>query len=125
MKRLLFIIQLFVALGAIAGGIALVTNGLGMSLEVLSNSPFSSFLIPGLALTFLVGGTAAYAAIRLFERGSESLIYSGIAGLALNIWMFIEIMFVSDRSWLQWLMYALSVAMLTLTYLIRERNEYE
>ncbi len=56
---ILGIIQLFVALGAIPAGYSLIAepdgSGLGMSLNLLSGSPFNDFFIPGLCL-FIVNG---------------------------------------------------------------------
>jgi hypothetical protein len=60
-KRLasvLGILQLFIGLSAVGGGLGLVLepNGsnLGMPLEMLKYSPFSDFLIPGIVLLILL-----------------------------------------------------------------------
>lgn len=51
--RLLFILHLFVGIGAVSGGLAAITNPtepLGASVELLKNSPFKDYLIPGIIL---------------------------------------------------------------------------
>ena len=55
---LLFVIHVFVGIGAMMGGMAAITNPwqpLGIQVEALKNSPFSSFLIPGIILFIIIG----------------------------------------------------------------------
>jgi hypothetical protein len=55
----LYILQAFLGIGALAGGGALVADPsgdlLGMPLTMLSRSPFSDFLVPGLLLFIVFG----------------------------------------------------------------------
>jgi len=56
--RLLFLLHLFVGIGALFGGLAAIVNPqtpLGMPAEPLKNSPFSSYLIPGIILFTVIG----------------------------------------------------------------------
>ena len=56
--RLLFILHLFVGIGAMFGGLAAITNPqapLGISVEALKNSPFNNYLIPGIVLFTIIG----------------------------------------------------------------------
>ena len=56
--RLLFILHLFVGIGAVSGGLAAITNPtepLGASVELLKNSPFKDYLIPGIILFTVIG----------------------------------------------------------------------
>jgi hypothetical protein len=64
----LIILTSFLALTAIGGGIGLLTGLNAPPLVFLDGSPFSSYIIPGLALLILVGGTAAFASISLFRN---------------------------------------------------------
>lgn len=56
---LLYILQAFLGIGAVAGGVGLVTDpsgeAIGMPVSVLERSPFPNFFIPGILL-FLVFG---------------------------------------------------------------------
>lgn len=59
LAKALGILQLFIGLGAVAGGLGLVLesdgSNLGMPLSMLEHSPFSDFLIPGLVLLIVNG----------------------------------------------------------------------
>ena len=60
--RSLVVVSIFNALSALGGGIGMITaDGLSMPKAMLVNTPFSTFTIPGLILTLLVGGTQAAA----------------------------------------------------------------
>lgn len=53
----------FLAVTAAAGGIGLITGLLAPTTDWLAGSSFHSYLIPGLVLLFVVGGSAAVAAL--------------------------------------------------------------
>ena len=109
------ILALFNTLSAIAGGIGmLLTNGLGMPLESLSGSPFTSFLIPALVLITVVGGTQAVAAGLLIARRETALLWSAIAGIGMLIWIFVETIVIRGGSWLQVLYFASGILQLVL-----------
>jgi hypothetical protein len=55
----------FLALTTFLGGIALIANWIAMPVELLEGSIFSSYLIPGLSLSIIVGGSALFATILL------------------------------------------------------------
>ena len=70
--RSLGILEFLVAIGAIAGGATLAAapggEGLHMPLDLIKNTPFRSYLIPGLILCFVVGGSnliAGWLSLRL------------------------------------------------------------
>ena len=69
---LLGIIQIFIGIGAVPAGIAMIVdpsgNKLGMSLEMLTNSPFSDFLIPGIFLLVVNGIGSLFGGIVSFLR---------------------------------------------------------
>jgi len=60
----LFKVDVFVALTAVGGGIALVAGleGGRFPPEMLGETPFGSYVVPGLILAAVVGGSAAVAA---------------------------------------------------------------
>jgi hypothetical protein len=93
------------AFGALSAGtgavLAVAANGAGVPLEYLRNSPFSSYVIPGLILGVVVGGTQLAAAIALLARRRSALQLSAIAGFGLLIWIFVELAMMQQFSWLQ------------------------
>ena len=100
--RTLTVLVAFGALSALVGAVlAIATNGAGVPLEYLNNSPFSSYFIPGLILGVVVGGTQLAAAIALLAKRDKALVLSAIAGFGMLIWTFVELAMIQQYSWLQ------------------------
>lgn len=111
----LVVVSIFNALSAIAGGIAmLATSGMGMPSSMLAGSPFTSFIWPGLILLVVVGGSQTLAACLLLKRRPSELLWSGVAGFGLMIWIFIETGIIQGLSWLQVIYFATGALQLIL-----------
>lgn len=113
--RSLEALAIFGALSAIGGSILGVAfNGAGVSLEYLAGSPFTSYLIPGIILGLVVGGTQLAAAVALLARKAIGLLLSAIAGFGMLIWIFVELAVIRQYSWLQTAYFALGALELIL-----------
>ena len=66
-RIVLVVLEVFVALGAIAGGIGLLTGAIPASLEGLQGSPFVDYTIPALSLMVIVGGGMLVAAATILS----------------------------------------------------------
>jgi hypothetical protein len=116
MKKYYFILgalQSVIAIGAIPAGYGLLSDtsgaGLGMSTEMLANSPIDSFLLPGLFL-LLINGIANLAAAALSFSRSRYAGYSGfLLGIALTLWIIIQGWWISLSSVLQPLFFVLGL----------------
>ena len=109
MKKRIFlfegIVQLFIALGAVGGGLVLLLDpsgqGIGFSVELLSKSPFTNYLIPGLFL-FLVNGIGNFFCGFLSIRKH---LYAGYAGMLFGAilmgWILVQVAVFGWVSWLQ------------------------
>ena len=96
----LIVTNAFVALTAIGGGIALV-SGLEesrLSNDLLKGTPFKSFLIPGLMLAVIVGGSAAAATILLVIDRSIGWQASVAAGAIMSGWIVGEVRLLNQPS---------------------------
>jgi ABC-type proline/glycine betaine transport system permease subunit len=91
-RALLVIFNGFLALTAAGGGICLILGLYSPPVDLLQGSPFSSYLIPGLSLLFLVGGSGAVATIMLALHHPRAFIAVFIAGLAILAFELIEIL---------------------------------
>ena len=99
-RNTLLAVEAFVALTAFAGGIALMLGALipGLSAaitppaEYLENSPFSSYLVPGMVLALVLGGIHAIAFVLLLRRRPSALFAAAAAGYAALIWIFVQMM---------------------------------
>jgi hypothetical protein len=98
-------IQLITAIGAIPAGALFVFDPsgamMGNSVDMLSGSPFDSFLIPGLFL-LIINGFGSLAGTILSFRQNEM---AGIAAIALGVimcfWIIIQVLIITLSSFLQ------------------------
>ncbi len=91
--RLLFALHAFIGIGAIVGGLAAILNPLeplGVPAEILKNSPFSNFFIPGLILFTVIGLGNVICAIMLYFTSSVQGYISTIVSGALVIWIVVQ-----------------------------------
>jgi len=99
-RNTLLAVEAFVALTAFAGGIALMLGALIPDLSVvitppaefLENSPFSSYLVPGMVLALVLGGVHAIAFVLLLRRRPSALFAAATAGYGALIWIFVQMM---------------------------------
>lgn len=84
---MLFVASVFVALTAIGGGITLAIGMDKFPPGWLFGTPFSSYLIPGLILAVVVGGSAAVATVATLRRSDIGALTSMLAGAILLGWL--------------------------------------
>jgi hypothetical protein len=96
LRVLLIILDIFLALTAIAGGIALLARLNAPPVEQLQGSIFQDFTIPGLALLVLVGGSALLAGILLIRRSKYALLASLTAAIIIMFFEFVEVMVIGS-----------------------------
>jgi hypothetical protein len=123
-RVLLVALMAFMGLAAVISGPALVaTNGLGMSVELLADSPFGSYAIPG-AVLLAVGSANVVAAVAVLRRRRYGSVASLCAGLLWMGWFVVQVAAVGLISWQQPLYFAvglLIVALATLSAMERYR----
>jgi len=101
----LFCLQVMTAIGAIPAGYAYVKDpsgaGIGVSVDLLVNSPFKDFLIPGLFLLIVNGfgqlGAAVFSILNKPIAGKTGL----FLGFFLMVWIVIQVYFIGLSSFLQ------------------------
>jgi len=109
----LLIVGWFNLLSALAGGIGLLfANGLGMPLALLEDSPFDSFVIPGLILLLIVGGTQALAVLLQHRRHPWYPAAAGVAGFGMVIWIYVEVALLPGYAFLMTLYFSTGVLQL-------------
>jgi hypothetical protein len=112
----LLIMDAFVAVTAAVGGLALVTGleGDRFPLNLLESTPFSSYMVPGLILTVVVGGSASIAIAALLRGLDSGAPASIIAGAILMGWIIGEALLLHQPSWFEAFYFALGVTMAAL-----------
>lgn len=120
-------VQAFIALGAIPAGYGYLSDtsgaGMGASLELLKNSPLTSFLIPGLFL-LIVNGFGNLAGAFLSFRKNK---FAGKAGLLLGIilclWLIIQVYWIGLISFMQPMFLVIGIIEAVLGFLILKKAE--
>jgi hypothetical protein len=125
-RIVLFISHMFVGLGAVAGGFGAIlnpTSPLGAPIEMLKNSPFTDFLIPGLFLCIVIGlGNLAAGGLFLLKLRIQGYL-SGFTAAALVAWILVQCLMIQTVVFLHVLFFCIGVlqGMLSLVLLAEHR----
>ena len=92
LRGALILLTGFLALSAVPGGITLLAGVYTPPVQQLRGSVFSSFLVPGLALLVVVGGTALLAFVLLLRRRPLGPVIAGLAGAFVMAFEFVEVL---------------------------------
>lgn len=117
-RRGLLSLLCFGAISALAGAVlGVAANGAGVPLSYLQGTPFTSYVIPGLILGLVVGGTQGLAAITIQQRHPYGPLAAAIAGFGMVIWIFVELA-ITGYTWLQAIYLALGIGELALVLVL-------
>lgn len=116
--------QALVSLTALIGGTVLIASaanpGLQSSwappLDYLEGSPFTDYLVPGLALAVFLGIGQAVAFILTLRRARAATLVAAGAGFATLIWIFVQMIYIPFSA-LQAIYFAVGLGQLGLVLL--------
>ena len=114
------ILQLLIGLGAVAGGVGLISGGLEFPLEWLSRSPFKSYFIPGIVLLTVNGIGSLAGGIASLKRYRCAGEIAAALGLFLALWIVIQVYWIGGIHWLHILYFVLGVVESLLGLLLRQ-----
>jgi hypothetical protein len=107
--RLAAALEVFLGLGALFGGGALILGPdgqlLGMPTSLLAGSPFTSYLVPGIVLFTFVGIAPLLAAAMTLSRQAFAPIAAVAVGLTLIGWVSVEMVVLAGPGSLAWALY--------------------
>ncbi|MGB3635448.1 MAG: hypothetical protein WA982_15505 [Rubrobacteraceae bacterium] len=97
----LFAADAFAGLTAVSGGIALATGleGDRFPPEYLDGTPFDGYVVPGLILAGILGGSATVAAVATLRSKEIGGLTSVMAGAIMMGWIAGEILILNQPSW--------------------------
>ncbi|MGD8628556.1 MAG: hypothetical protein PVH52_05705 [bacterium] len=105
------ILQAFIGLGAVAGGLGLTLDpsgaSVGLPIEMLRTSPFTTFLIPGIVLFTVNGLGSLVGAVLTFKRHRYAGWMAMALGAFLVAWIVIQVYWVRGIHWLHGLYFVL------------------
>lgn len=109
----LVVMLAFGSVSSIVGSVFVIAaDGAGLPQSYLTGTPFDSYLIPGLILGVVVGGTQVVGAVAVLARWRSALVLSAVAGFGMVIWIFVELAVIDEYSWLQTPYFVLGIAQL-------------
>jgi hypothetical protein len=119
--RFLFVLHALVGIGAMSGGLAAITDPgkpLGMSTELLKNSPFNDYFIPGIILFTVIGlGNVVSALVFRFKSRFQGYI-SSVFSWALVIWIVVQCIMLNTVAFLHVLFFAIGLIQAVLSMII-------
>lgn len=119
-------ILLFVALGALPVGYLFIVHpdgsAVGMNIEMLDNSPFSDFLIPGIALFVFNGLFHLINAFFCFLKLRYAPYIGVILGIGLLIWIVVQVYSIGLDSYLQPVFFSIGMMELILSLFIIKKS---
>ena len=112
------ILQLFISFAAIPAGLGFILDpsggNLAMTTELIQDSPFGSYLIPGIILFTVNGIGSLFGSLVSFYKHKSAGLLSMVLGLALIIWIIAQVYWMGLVSWLQPFIFVLGVIELIL-----------
>lgn len=117
-----------IGLSAVAVGVALIINpegGSGLTVELLKDSPFKDYMIPGILLLAIIGIASLAGAVLAFMKHRYTSVATMALGLAMVIWMFAQVYWMGWQSWLQPTFLAVGVLELGLGFFMYEWNQQD
>lgn len=98
-------IQVITAIGAIPAGIGYLVDisgaKMGVSADLLKDSPLDTFLLPGLFLLLINGLATAAGSVMTFIKHRYAGIAAALLGVALVLWIIIQVWWIGLISFLQ------------------------
>ncbi len=107
------ILLLILGMGALAGGIALVTapdgSAMQFSTTLLEGSPFSDYLVPGLILGGLFGVGSLVVALLAIRREALAPLLAFVIGVGQMVWIAVELAIIREFSPLHVIMFTVGL----------------
>jgi hypothetical protein len=125
----LFVLDLSAAVSTVLGGLTIALGVDTFPHEWLAGSPFADYVVPGLILALVVGGTAVAATVAIVRSARVGAIVSAVAGVVLAGWIVGEVLILnqngaetSPRSPVEAIFFVLGLAMLALGLVLWRRS---
>jgi len=117
---------LFVGIAAVAGGLGVLLDpsgeSLGVSVDLLINSPFKNFLIPGIVLFTIIGLTNLLVSFLTFKQHLLSGGATIILGFIMILWIVLQVYWIGWLTSLQPTFLIIGFAEIILGYVLHSRN---
>jgi hypothetical protein len=123
MRILLFILLSFIGTSAFLSGLVLIVqpdgNLFNMSTGLLTNTPFTTFLIPGIILSVVVGGTNLLAVVSHLKQQRNRYNQSILAGCMICSWITVQMLLIGVLHWLHFLYLGLGIMIVLIAWQLK------
>lgn len=119
--RIIFALHAFVGIGGMVGGLPTILNPegpLGIPVEILKNSPFSNFLIPGIILFTIIGLGNVISAITILFKSRFQGYISSVFSWALVIWIVVQCIMLNAINILHIIFFVIGIVEVVLSTII-------
>lgn len=117
---------LLVALTALPSGLLLMLYPDGsyfqMSLAMLAGTPFKDYVIPGLVLCLVVGGSALAALVAIFLKRDKARSLALVAGVMQGGWVVVQMLLLGAIFYLQFIYLGVGAAIFVLALLWKDKE---
>lgn len=93
-KILLLIVLGFLAVSALPSGFLLMAGVIPVPMYLLEGTPFTSWVVPGLVLSLVVGGSTAVAFVLLLRGHKFGLLGAVTTGTIIMFFEFVEVIMI-------------------------------
>jgi hypothetical protein len=125
MKSLLFVLLCILAFTAMVSGILMVSSPDGRILQLtpdlLKGSPFKTFLIPGILLAVVVGGTNLAAVFFNLLRHRLRYNWAIAGGVIICGWIVVQVILIETIHWLHFVYLGLGILIILLAFQLKGR----
>jgi hypothetical protein len=123
MKTILFILISFIAFTATISGLLMISypDGeiMGLSLNLLKETPFNNFLVPGILLTVLVGGVNLLAVFYNMQRHANRYNWAIAGAIMISGWIVVQMILIQAAHWLHFLYLGIGILIILLAYQLK------
>lgn len=123
MKSLLLILLCFIAFTSVVSGIMMISGPDGkimnLPLSLLKGTPFRNFLVPGILLTFIVGGINLLAAYYNLLKRTNQYNWAIAGGLVISAWIIVQMILIRAAHWLHFLYLGTGIFIVLLAYQLK------
>ncbi len=119
MKSVLLFLLSFITLSCAVCGLLMATQPNGSNLNLLASllgpTPFRSFLIPGIILAVVVGGTNLLALIFNIRHQDNRYNWALAGGTLIAGWIFAQVILIRAANWLHFLFFGCGLIIILLS----------
>jgi hypothetical protein len=129
LRTVLGALQILIGIGAVGGGLALILDPsgslLGIPLEVLGDSPFPDFLVPGLVLLIVNGVASLIGGLLTLRCHPLAGEIAAALGIFLMAWIVAQVWWIGLGLWVQQLYFVLGAAELVLGLILQRTSKWK